>query len=82
MIEVLTNKIQLHKFVKSCWLSSTILESGSIPFGKRRRALRSCVKRKPFIGRRKWDKEVLLAKSGLVVAKPSSLRGQRGLAGR
>ena len=38
---------------------------GDISSGKQKRALKSCTKGKTFIGRRKQDKEVILAKSRL-----------------
>lgn len=38
---VLENKIQLSKFQRSYWISSTIHESGSIPASKQKAALRS-----------------------------------------
>ena len=51
-----------------------IHESGSISSSRYQGALRSC-KKMTITGRREQDKEVILAKSGLVVRRSLSFRG-------
>lgn len=52
------------------------------PSKKKKVAQRSCTRRKTLIGRRRWGKEIILAKSGLLQAKSSSFEERQDLSGR